>query len=116
MHVTHHSIGIAILAAGLFLGIGAIAWWAREQLERARDRQARREFAETVTDLPGYFDVEEPVYVEWEPISYWPPAGQAAMHFFGTDLVRYDPAADAAEFMRKQEADTSAFIARMTGI
>ena len=116
MHVTHHAIGLAILAAGLFLGVLAVAWWALDQLERARDRQARREFDKTVAGLPGYFDVEEPVYAEREPVSYWPPAGQAAMHFFGTDLVRYDPAADAAEFMRKQEADTTAFIARMTGI
>jgi hypothetical protein len=39
----------------------------------------------------------------------WPETGQASKYFFGTDLVQYDPEADAAEYMRKMNADTAAF-------
>lgn len=130
----HHTIGYSLLAAGVFIGIIAIAIWGRDQLEKARDRKYRREFDITVAALPaydgetwewpadqeGYLPYYEQAGYEFETrwdtrVADWPQAGGATQHFFGTDLVCYDPAADAAEFMRKQKAETTAFIAKITG-
>jgi hypothetical protein len=127
--MTHHAIGYAILAFGAFLGIIAVAVFVWEQVDKARDRQARVDWDKTLVDLRPLRDTPwngmswTPPEPGWEFERYaelasyvqqqdWPAEGEATRHFFGTDLVAYDPEADAAEFMRKQKADTDSFIAQ----
>lgn len=144
MHA-HHTIGYTMLGAGVVIGLLALIWWVGDQIDKARERAARQEFRTAAAALPRYHDgdtYEWPYDEQGYPLPYWdqgyddapaprpgyefepptrwdtapwPAAGQATQHFFGTDIVRYDPEADAAEFMRRQEAETTAFIARMTG-
>jgi hypothetical protein len=135
--------GWAFIAIAAFIGIAALATWTWAEIDRAHDRAARRDWDKTLATMtpvqdydgmtwdppePGWefealpppgqsaFFAENPRrnlsdYV-YEPD--WPDEGQASRHFFGTDLVAYDPEADAAEYMRKMDADTSAFKALLS--
>jgi hypothetical protein len=133
------AMGWAFIAVAAFIGIVALATWVWAEIDRARDRAAAREWNKTLatmTPVPEYdgatWDPPEPGW-EFEartgPLppqsyrelgeyvrttygqqdGYWPEEGEATRHFFGTDLVQYDPEADAAEYMRKMNADTAAF-------
>jgi hypothetical protein len=138
--IMHHlsATGWAFIAVAGFIGLAALATWIWAEIDRARDRAARREWDATVAAMtPVQYDgmTWDPPEPGWEfettphqpgPDSYgepllfaplatyvlppdWPAAGEATQHFFGTDLVRYDPEADAAEYIRKMNADTDAF-------
>lgn len=123
----HVIAGWVLLALGAFLGILATATWGSNETEKARDR-AERQAAQREWDalmatwtVPGAGDEQASGWPAGpgEPSlpgsgNGWPEAGGGSMYFFGTDLVEYDPEADTAEYLRKMEADTTEFIARIT--
>lgn len=115
--------GAVLLALSAFLGILSLAGWSGNETEKARDRAerraAQREWDTLMATWAGPAGDDEDGSWPADPGALplpgpgpdWPEAGSGSMYFFGTDLVEYDPEADTAEYLRKMEADTTAFIA-----
>jgi hypothetical protein len=96
--MTHKEIGLGIMALGMFIGLLTIVQWARFELDKARDRSAKRDLSDTLANIPVIEGCT------------W-PEGEAEQHLLGDDW--YDPVADADAFIERGWANTRADIARM---
>jgi hypothetical protein len=94
----HREIGLAIFAAGAFLGLMVLTRWVVAQVDMAHRRAAKQELHDTLSGIPVF---EERVW----------PEGKAEEHLLG--LNWYDPVADADAFIARMRANTQANIAKM---
>jgi hypothetical protein len=93
---------IGLVVCVLLIGFGLLH---DRELGRAEDRAALREFRTELVETVNIALPEE----DWVP-------GHGTEHFFGTDVVQYDPGAHAAEIIEKMTADTEDFMARIRAL
>lgn len=88
-----------VIAALVMITAAAVTLrrWARARLQAAQWRLARETWQEmAASPAAGAPD--------------WPDSLTGCMHFFGTNYVAYDPAADAAVYCEAMTADVQAWI------
>lgn len=95
-------IGLGTIGVGLLVaGATSFGRWIERQMQGAQLRIQKREWFEEVAPT-----------IDWTARD-WPPVGKASATFFGTDVVEYDPDADAREFINKQNREIQEYLQRM---
>jgi hypothetical protein len=94
---------IGLVVCALLIGFGLLH---DREIDRAEDRARMREFR---TELVETVNLDLPEEDGWVP-------GHGTEHFFGTDVVQYDPGAHAAEIIENMTADTENFMAHLRAL
>lgn len=90
---------VLVLAVAI-AAVVIIGRWVSARLRAAQWRQAYEAWQEIIPVSPA------------AGVPGWPAGKTGMVHFFGTDYVDYDPAADAAVYIEGMVADVQAW---MTG-
>lgn len=88
---------VLVLAVAI-AAVVIIGRWVSARLRAAQWRQAYEAWQEIIPVSPV------------AGVPGWPAGETGMMHFFGTDYVDYDPAADAAVYCEDMAADVQAYI------
>jgi hypothetical protein len=91
------TIGVSLIVAGAT----KFGRWIERQTQAAEFRAQKRRWFEEVAPT-----------IDWT-VRDWPPVGTASATFFGTDIVAYDPEADAREHIAKLHRETQEYIQRI---